>query len=82
MRETALENVEYLNVLNETLLTELQEGGEVFVSNAVVRGAYYLRSCVVNFRSTEDDMIAVAETTVRIGREVDARMKSEEQRTR
>lgn len=82
MRETALENTEYLNVLNETLLTELQEGGEVFVSNAVVRGAYYLRSCVVNFRSTEDDMIAVAETTVRIGREVDARMKSEGQRTR
>jgi len=76
LRDKTEEHTEYLNTLNETLLTDLQEGGEVFVSNAVVQGRYYLRSCVVNFRSTEDDMIAVAGTAVRIGREVDARLKS------
>jgi Glutamate decarboxylase and related PLP-dependent proteins len=42
---------EYLNTLNETLLTRLQMGGEVFLSNAIVKGAYCLRGCIVNFRT-------------------------------
>lgn len=53
---------EYLNQLNEQLLNELQRSGEVFLSNAVVEGKYCLRACLVNFRTTAEDI----EETVRI----------------
>ena len=36
----------YLNTLNEALLNELQQGGEVFLSNAVVSDKYCLRAWV------------------------------------
>ena len=46
----------YLNTLNEALLNELQQGGEVFLSNAIVMGKYCLRGCIVNFRTSEKDI--------------------------
>lgn len=65
----------YLNKLNTELLTRLQEGGEAFVSNAVVKGKYVLRACVVNFRTTLADIEALLEIVTRLGREVDAEMQ-------
>jgi aromatic-L-amino-acid/L-tryptophan decarboxylase len=44
----------YLNRLNSELLTHLQESGEMYVSNAVIRGKFVLRACIVNFRSPEN----------------------------
>ena len=70
-------NAEYLNELNEKLLTELQEGGDLFVSNAVVGGVYLLRACVVNFRTSEADMEAIARTVAAVGREVDRRLRGQ-----
>jgi aromatic-L-amino-acid/L-tryptophan decarboxylase len=58
----------YLNALNEDLLDRLQRGGEVFVSNAVIAGRYALRACIVNFHTTADDVAAVPEIVVRLGR--------------
>lgn len=60
----------YLNKLNETLLNDLQQGGEVFLSNAVVNGKYCLRSCIVNFRTSEKDIKETIEIVVREGRKV------------
>ena len=40
-----------LNEINTKLLTQLQEGGEAFVSNAIIDGKYVFRACFVNFRS-------------------------------
>jgi glutamate/tyrosine decarboxylase-like PLP-dependent enzyme len=57
----------YLNSLNETLLDNLQKGGEVFLSNAVVREKYCLRACIVNFRTTEKDINEVVEIIVKEG---------------
>ncbi len=68
MEETQKE--EYLNKLNETLLNTLQSGGEVFLSNAVVNGKYCLRSCIVNFRTTEKDIEGIIEIIVKEGRNV------------
>ena len=62
----------YLNTLNETLLERLQVSGEAFVSNAVVRGRYVLRACIVNIHTTEADIDALPGIVVRIGREVHA----------
>jgi aromatic-L-amino-acid/L-tryptophan decarboxylase len=62
---------EYLNELNQELLTRLQQGGEAYLSNAVIDGKYALRACIVNFRTTVKDVESVAELVVRMGREVD-----------
>ncbi len=61
---------EYLNKLNEIPLNEIQTGGEVFLSNAVVKEKYCLRACVVNFRTSKNDMREIAEIIVREGRKV------------
>ena len=65
----------YLNQLNEALLERIQNSGEAFVSNAVVRGRYLLRACIVNFNTSADDVDALPEIVVRLGRDVDASMR-------
>lgn len=63
---------EYLNDLNTRILTIIQEGGELFLSNAIIGGDYLLRACIVNFRTDESDVSAVSEIITRVGREVSA----------
>src|SRR4029450_10563123 len=69
------ERAQYLNDLNQTLLTRLQEGGAVYLSNAVIDGAFALRSCIVNFRTSAADVDAIPEIVVREGRLVAAGME-------
>ena len=57
----------YLNALNEALLNALQQGGDVFLSNAVVKGKYCLRSCIVNFRTSEKDIREIIEIMAKEG---------------
>jgi glutamate/tyrosine decarboxylase-like PLP-dependent enzyme len=63
----------YLDRLNRALLIELQTGGEAYVSNAVLQDRYFLRACIVNFRTTDADVDALLDIVVRIGRAIDAR---------
>ena len=58
----------YLNTLNESLLNELQKGGEMFLSNAIVVEKYCLRTCIVNFRTTKKDIEECIEIIVKEGR--------------
>jgi len=60
----------YLNTLNEALLNALQEGGNVFLSNAVVNEMYCLRACIVNFRTSEKDIEEIIEIVVSEGAKV------------
>lgn len=64
----------YLNTLNEALLNQLQQGGEVFLSNAFVGGKYCLRGCIVNFRTTRKDIDEIIEIIVREGRKMHAEL--------
>jgi aromatic-L-amino-acid/L-tryptophan decarboxylase len=57
-----------LNALNERVLTALQQSGRAYVSNAVVDGRYLLRACIVNFRTTSDDLRLLCDAVVEIGR--------------
>ncbi|WP_204101389.1 pyridoxal phosphate-dependent decarboxylase family protein [Occallatibacter savannae] len=66
---------EYLNKLNQELLTRLQQGGEAYLSNAVIGGKYALRACIVNFRTTLEDVESVPDLVVRIGRDVHAELR-------
>lgn len=61
---------DYLNKLNERLLNELQREGEVFLSNAVIDGKYCLRACLVNFRTTPEDIVETIQVIARKGRQV------------
>jgi glutamate/tyrosine decarboxylase-like PLP-dependent enzyme len=70
----------YLNELNEKLLERLQLSGELFVSNAVVRGTYVLRACIVNFHTTAADVAAIPGIVVRMGGEVDRELRSSRSR--
>jgi glutamate/tyrosine decarboxylase-like PLP-dependent enzyme len=65
----------HLDALNRELLDRLQRGGEAFVSNAVVRGLYVLRACIVNFHTTRADVEALPEMVARIGRAVDVELR-------
>lgn len=55
----------YLNTLNRLLLDSLQLGGDVFLSNAIVNQKYCLRACIVNFRTSENDIHEILEIILR-----------------
>ena len=74
-RSTEPDVAEYLNDLNREVQARMERGGEAFVSNAVLGEVYALRMCVVNFRSTLEDVVALADITERLGREVDREMR-------
>ncbi len=63
-------NNNYLNTLNESLLNELQGGGEVFLSNAVVNEKYCLRACFVNFRTSKKDLQDIIDIVIDKGNKV------------
>jgi len=66
---------EYLDQLNNELLTRLQSSGEAYISNAVVRGSFALRACIVNFRTTQADIEALPPLIVRYGQQTDAELR-------
>ncbi len=70
-REGEPEVAGYLNELNEAIQGRLERGGDAFVSNAVLGDVYALRMCIVNFRTTEDDVDLLADITVGEGRAAD-----------
>jgi aromatic-L-amino-acid/L-tryptophan decarboxylase len=45
-----------LDALNEQILVRLQRDGGSYLSNARIRGRFALRGCVLNYRTTMDDM--------------------------
>ncbi|HEY0306513.1 MAG TPA: aspartate aminotransferase family protein [Longimicrobiales bacterium] len=76
LRERAAEPdiAKYLNDLNTAILSHLQTGGEVFVSNAVVNDVYVLRACITNWRTTEKHVRAVPGIVARVGKQLHAHM--------
>ncbi len=68
---------EYLNDLNKEILVRLELGGEVFMSNAVIDDRFLLRTCIVNFRTSLEDIEALPDIVARYGHEVDAELRKE-----
>jgi aromatic-L-amino-acid/L-tryptophan decarboxylase len=48
-----------INALNRAILDRVVRRGRVYISNAVIGNSFSLRACVVNHRSTEDDVKSV-----------------------
>jgi aromatic-L-amino-acid decarboxylase len=66
---------DYLDQLNERLMTDLQLDGRVFPSNAVLRGRFVLRSCIVNFRTEAEQMELLLDVAAELGGRLDAEMR-------
>jgi len=75
LEERKDEQLNYLNELNEMLLNQLQKEGEIFVSNAILQGTYALRACIVNFRTTLNEIEKLPAIVTRIGRELDGKLR-------
>jgi aromatic-L-amino-acid decarboxylase len=69
--------VAYLDTLNRELLTRLQNTGEIYLSNAIIDGMFALRCCIVNFRTSEDDIDGLPHLVVRLGNELDSVLRRE-----
>jgi glutamate/tyrosine decarboxylase-like PLP-dependent enzyme len=72
LRTRTKEAAKYLDELNRELLSQMQRGGEAYVSHAVVEGTFLLRSCIVNFRTTLEDIQALPGIVTALGRQIDA----------
>jgi hypothetical protein len=44
------------NGFNRAILSRVVQRGRVYISNAEIRGNFALRACIVNHRSTEEDV--------------------------
>jgi len=69
---------EYLSRLNQLLLSRVEASGTMFLSSAVVGGRFALRACIVNFRTTSEDVAAVPGILARLGREADRALRNGE----
>jgi aromatic-L-amino-acid decarboxylase len=70
----------YLDHLNERLVTDVQQDGRVFFSNAILRGRFVLRVCIVNFRTEAEDIDAVLDVAAEIGARLDAELRPDDLR--
>ena len=69
------EAADYLDTLNDRLVFTLQKGGRVFPSNAAYEGRYVVRACVMSYRTEAGDVEALVDEVVRVGAELDGRVR-------
>jgi len=68
--ETIDDKNAYLNQLNETLVTRLQNGGKLFLSNAIIDEQYCMRACIINFRTSKKDIEEIIDIIIKEGAEI------------
>jgi glutamate/tyrosine decarboxylase-like PLP-dependent enzyme len=71
---------EYLDELNNRLMTAIQLDGRVYCSNAVLGGRFCLRSCIVNYRTEAEDLDALLDVASELGAKLDAELRPEAMR--
>jgi aromatic-L-amino-acid decarboxylase len=52
---------------NVRLAQELQSDARVYVAPAMIDGRVYLRPCIVNFRTSDADVVALVEIAREVG---------------
>ena len=68
---------EYVSLLNDRLMSQIQLDGRAFCSNAFLDGMWALRACIVNFRTEAEDVDALLDLAVELGRTLDAELRPE-----
>jgi aromatic-L-amino-acid decarboxylase len=61
-----------LNRLNERIMHRVQRGGRAYLSNAMLRGRFALRACIINFRTTRADIDITLETVRDAAHEIES----------
>jgi aromatic-L-amino-acid decarboxylase len=61
---------EQLDQLNEHLLVALQRDGSSYLSNALINGRFGLRGCVINYRTTLEDMQILLDDLRRVAKQI------------
>ena len=56
-----------VNAHNAALAKAIQSDGRVYLASALIDGDVWLRPCFVNFRTTEDDVLALIEVARDLG---------------
>jgi aromatic-L-amino-acid decarboxylase len=59
--------VEDLNTHNAALARAIQEDGRAYLASALIDGDVWLRPCFVNFRTTEEDVLALLDIARELG---------------
>ncbi len=67
----------WLDRLNAKLVTELQLEGRAYCSNAVIRGRFALRACIINFRTEAKDVELLIERAAELGSKLHRAMREE-----
>jgi len=67
----------WLDRLNGTLMGAVQRSGDLYLSNAVIAGAMYLRGCIVNFRTSDEDARSVPQRVRAIAEPLARQMRGE-----
>jgi aromatic-L-amino-acid/L-tryptophan decarboxylase len=61
---------EKLDRLNRRIVNRLVGDGSFFLAPTILKGRAALRACIVNFRTTEDDLTFLLDEAARVGREL------------
>jgi aromatic-L-amino-acid decarboxylase len=56
-----------LDAHNQALAEAIQRDGRVYLAPALIDGQIWLRPCFVNFRTTEDDVLAILDVARELG---------------
>ena len=65
----------YLNDLNKALVEHFHASPDAFLSNAVVQDKYVMRMCIVNFRTSIEDIEALPNIVLAQGRQLDRQLR-------
>jgi glutamate/tyrosine decarboxylase-like PLP-dependent enzyme len=66
---------EYLDRLNERLMTAIQLDGRSYCSNAILRGRFVLRACIVNFRTEAQDVERLLDVAAELGERIERELR-------
>jgi len=70
--DAALRSEDQIVAANRVILEKLQLGGDAFITSTELAGRFVLRVCIVNFRSTREDIDQMLNAVRTIGRAVAA----------
>ena len=62
--------VEDLDAHNQALADAIQADGRVYLASALIEGSVWLRPCFVNYRTTENDVLAVLDVAAELGERI------------
>jgi aromatic-L-amino-acid decarboxylase len=68
----APEGVQDLDAHNAALAKAIQADGRVYLASALIDGEVWLRPCFVNFRTTDDDVLAILDVARDLGERIAA----------